>query len=44
MREEEREREDGEWKRMTKNKRDKRRKGLGGGRVNGENNIHHLTL
>jgi len=44
MKERERERENGEWKKMTKNKGNKRRKGMGGGRVNEENNIHHLTL
>jgi len=44
MKEGERERENDEWKKMTKNKRDKRRKGMGEGRVNEENNIHYLTL
>jgi len=44
MKEGERERENGEWKRMTKNKRNKRRKGMGGGRVNEEKNIYHLAL
>jgi len=44
MREGKRERENGEWKRMTKNKRNERRKSVGGGRVDEGNNIHHFTL
>jgi len=44
MREGERKREDGEWKKVTKNKRNKRRKSMEEGRVNEENNIRHLAL
>jgi len=44
MEEGERERKNGEWKRVTKNKRNERRKGMGGGRVNEENDIRHFTL
>jgi len=44
MKEGERERENGERKKMTKNKGNKGRKGMGGGRVNEENSIHHPTL
>jgi len=44
MKEGKRERENGEWKRMTRNKRNERRKGMEGGRVNEENNIRHLAM
>jgi len=44
MKEGERERENGEWKRVTENKRNRRRKGMGGGRVDEENDIRHLAM
>jgi len=44
MKEGERGRENGEWKKVTKNKRNERRKSMGGGRMNKGNNIRCFTL
>jgi len=44
MKEKRRGEENDKWKRVTKDKRDKRRKGMGEGRVDEENNVHYPAL
>jgi len=44
MKERKRRRGNDKWKRVEKDKRDRRREGMEGGRVNEKNNIHYPTL